>query len=175
MLVSNLSRQNHSSASGMERKRKSSHEDKRGPMNLRLRAAVAALMAVSLVGTYAHASDATPPPKKRKAAKPKGPTVEEQIQALRQELQTQIDGLKTSLADKDTQLKQAQQAAADAQAAAARAQQAADAQNQAVTQNQGAVNSLQSTVTDLKANQVSIATTMSDENAAIKKSIANPD
>ena len=132
-------------------------------------------MAVCLVSPYAQASDATPPAKKsRKAAKPKGPTVDEQIQALRQEMQGQIDSLKNSLADKDTQLKQAQQAAADAQAAAARAQQAADAQNQAVTQNASAVNTLQSTVTDLKANQVSIASTISDETSAIKKSINSP-
>ncbi len=147
-------------------------------MNLRLRAAVAAILAASVVGSYANASDATPPAKKhaaRRAAKPKGPTVEEQIQSLRQEMQGQIDSLKTSLADKDSQLKQAQQAAADAQAAAQRAQQAADAQQQAVTQNESAVSTLNSTVTDLKANQVSIASTLSDETSAIKKSIANPD
>ena len=146
-------------------------------MNLRLRAAVAAILAASLVSTYANASDATPPAKKhtaRKAAQPKGPTVEEQIQALRQEMQGQIDSLKNNLADKDSQLKQAQQAAADAQAAAARAQQAADAQQQAVTTNATAVSTLESTVTDLKANQVSIASTISDETSAIKKSISNP-
>src|SRR5215469_7930488 len=145
-------------------------------MNLRLRAAVASILAASLVGTCANASDATPPAKKHaaRAAKPKGPTVEEQIQSLRQEMQGQIDSLKNSLADKDTQLKQAQQAAADAQAAAARAQQAADAQQQALTTNQSAVNTLNSTVTDLKANQVSLATTVSDETSAIKKSINSP-
>jgi hypothetical protein len=145
-------------------------------MNLRLRAAVAALLTASLVTTCAGASDATPPAKKHtpRAAKPKGPTVEEQIQALRQEMQGQIDSLKSTLADKDTQLKQAQQAATDAQAAAQRAQQAADTQQQAVTQNESAVNTLQSTVTDLKANQVSIASTISDETSAIKKSINNP-
>src|SRR5215469_4614312 len=145
-------------------------------MNLRLRAAVASILAASLVGTCANATDATPPAKKRaaKAAKPKGPTVDEQIQQLRQEMQGQIDSLKNNLADKDAQLKQAQQAAADAQAAAARAQQAAEAQQAAVTQNASAVNTLQSTVTDLKANQVSIATTLSDETSSIKKSINNP-
>jgi len=146
-------------------------------MNLRLRAAVASILAASLVGTYANATDATPPAKKpaaKRAAKPKGPTVEEQIQQLRQEMQGQIDSLKNSLADKDAQLKQAQQAAADAQAAAARAQQSADTQAAAVTQNASAVNTLQSTVTDLKANQVSIASTISDETSAIKKSINSP-
>lgn len=146
-------------------------------MNLRLRAAVTAILAASLVTTYAYASDATPPAKKhhRAAAKPKGPTVEEQIQALRQEMQGQIDTLKNNLSEKDAQLQQAKQAAADAQAAAARAQQAAEAGQQAVNQNQSAVDTLNSTVKDLKGNQASLATTISDESAAIKKQIANPD
>jgi hypothetical protein len=146
-------------------------------MNLRLKAAVVAILAASLVSTNSYASDATPPAKKhaaKKAAKPKGPTVEEQIQSLRQEMQGQIDGLKNNLADKDAQLKQAQQAAADAQAAAAKAQQAADAQAQAVTDNAAAVSTLQSTVTDMKAVNATVVSSLTDEQAAIKKSIANP-
>ena len=79
-------------------------------------------------------ADTTPPAKKR-ATKRKGPTVEERIQALRQEMQGQIDGLKKDLSDKDTRLERAQQAAADAQATAAKAQQATDAQNQAFKAN----------------------------------------
>jgi hypothetical protein len=90
-------------------------------------------------------------------------------------MQGQIDGLKSNLADKDAQLKQAQQAAADAQAAAAKAQAAASAQQQAVSDNAAAVTTLQTTVTDLKGNQVSLATTVSDETAKIKKDIASPD
>jgi hypothetical protein len=133
------------------------------------------MLAASLSCTFAYASDATPKkPAAKRAAKPKGPTVDDQIQQLRQEMQGQIDSLKNSLADKDAQLKQAQQAAADAQAAAARAQQAAEAQQAAVTQNAAAVSTLNSTVTDLKANQVSIASTLSDETTAIKKSINSP-
>ena len=146
-------------------------------MNLRLRAVATALLAASLVSSYANASDPAPAAKKHKAAKPKGPTLEEQIEALRLQMQGQqgqIDSLKTNLSDKDAQLKQAQQAAADAAAAAARAQQAADAQQQAITQNESAVNTLNSTVTDLKANQVSLATTVSDETGNLKKAISNP-
>ena len=148
-------------------------------MNLRLKAAVVAILAASLVSTYSFASDATPPAKKhaRKAAKPKGPTVEEQIEQLRQQVQGQqgqIDGLKSTLADKDTQLKQAQQAAADAQAAAAKAQQSAEAQEQVLNANTSAVDTLKSTVTDLKANQTSLAATVSDETASIKKQIDSP-
>ena len=132
-----------------------------------------------MIGSPAYAADGAPPAKKHVAkkapAKPAGPTVEEQIQSLRKEMQGQIDGLKSSLADKDAQLKQAQQAAADAQAAAEKAQAAATAQQQAVTDNAAAVTTLQSTVTDLKGNQVSLATTVSDETAKIKKDIASPD
>jgi len=71
-------------------------------------------------------------------------------------------------------LQKAQQAAADAQASAAKAEAAASAQQQAVTDNTAAVTTLQSSVTDLKGNQASLATTVSDETAKIKKDIANP-
>ena len=148
-------------------------------MNFRLGTAAAGILAASLVVSYAHASDATPPAKKhaaaRKAATPPGPTVQEQIESLRQEFQGQIDGLKSNLADKDVQLKQAQQAAADAQAAAAKAQAAADAQQQAFTENTTAVSTLQNTVKDLQGNQLSLTTTISDETSAIKKAIDSPD
>jgi hypothetical protein len=147
-------------------------------MNFRFRIAAAAILAASLVGTYSYASDPKPPVKKhtatKKAKTPPPPTVEEQIQKLRSELEGQIDGLKSNLADKDAQLKKAEQAAADAQAAADKAQAAATAQQQAVTDNAAAVNTLQTTVTDLKGNQVSLATTVSDETAKIKKDLASP-
>ncbi len=106
---------------------------------------------------------------------PPPPTVEEQIQALRQEMQGQINGLKDDLAAKDAALKQAQQAAADAQASAAKAEAAASSENQAVVDNAAAVGTLQSTVTDLKGNEVSLATTVSDETSKIKKAIDSPE
>jgi TolA-binding protein len=148
-------------------------------MNFKLNIAATAILAASLIGSSAYATDAAPPAKKhvatKKVKKPEGPTVEEQIQSLRQEMQGQINGLKTDLATKDTQLKQAQQAAADAQAAADKAQAAASAQQQAVSDNAAAVTTLQTTVTDLKGNQVSLATTVSDETAKIKKELTSPD
>jgi len=155
-----------------------SAKKKRGPMNFRLNIAAAAILAVSLLTSYGQTSEATPPVKKqtsaRRAKTPPSPSVEEQIQALRQELQGQINSLKTDLADKDAQLQKAQQAAADAQAAAAKAEAAASAQQQAVSDNAVAVTTLQSTVTDLKGNQASLAATVSDETAKIKKDFANP-
>jgi hypothetical protein len=147
-------------------------------MNLKSKAAAAAMLAVCLVAVSTSAQEAKAPVKKHplipKTAAPAPATMEEQIQSLRQELTTQIDGLKKSLADKDEALQKAQQAAAEAQAAAEKAQAAANAQNQAVTDNAAAVNTLQTTVTDLKANAVSLANTVSDETAKIKKDIANP-
>ncbi len=148
-------------------------------MKLRWNVAAAAIVAAGLVVSYSNASGQTPQAKRhtatRKAKTPPGPTVEEQIQALRVEMQGQIDSLKSDLATKDEQLKQAQQAAADAQTAAAKAQAAADAQQTAFTENSQAVTTLQSTVTDLKANQASLASTVSDETTSIKKEIASPD
>jgi len=137
----------------------------RGPMILKFKTAAAALMAVALVATAAHASDPTPTVKKhvatKKAAnKPAGPTVEEQIETLRQALAnqgTEIESLKSNLSDKDARLKQAEQAAADAENAAAKAQATASAGQQSVTENAAAVNTLQGAVTDLKADQTTLA------------------
>jgi Skp family chaperone for outer membrane proteins len=145
-------------------------------MKLRFNAVAAAVLAASLAGSYAYAGDPPSPAKKKRVAKaPPKPTVEEQIQSLRQEFQGQIDGLKSDLAAKDAQLRQAQQSATDAQAAAAKAEADATAQQQATTDNTAAVSTLQGTVSDLKQNAVSLATTVSDDNAAIKKQIATPD
>ena len=147
-------------------------------MKLKLAGAAAFALAASLVVPYAHASGAAPPaPAKKHAKKEKAhePTVQEQIDALRMQMQTQIDSLKSDLSDKDVQLKQAQQAAADAQAAAAKAQAAADAEQQALGENATAVTTLQSTVNDMKQSNASIVSSLTDETAAIKKAITSPD
>ncbi len=148
-------------------------------MKLTVHAAAAAILAASLVVSYAQTSGTKPPVKKHttaaKAKMPPPPSVADQINALRQEMQSQIDALKSSLADKDAQLRQAQQTATDAQAKADKAEADATAQQQAFTQNTAAVTTLQTTVTDLKANQLSLATTVSDETTKIKKAIETPD
>jgi hypothetical protein len=147
-------------------------------MRLPVKAAAIAFLAAGLVVSYAQTSGSPPPAKKhvaRKPAAPAGPTVQEQIDQMKQQFQGEIDGLKADLATKDEQLKQAQQTAADAQAAAAKAEADATAQQQSATDNAAAVSTLQSTVSDLKANAVSLATTVSDETTAIKKQITSPD
>ena len=147
-------------------------------MNFKLRIAAAAILVVSVVASYGQTGNTQPPVKKHiattKAKTPPSSTVEEQIQMLRHDLEGQINSLKNDLAAKDAQLQKAQQTAADAQAAADKANVAATAQQQAVTDNAAAVNTLQTSVTDLKGNQVSLATTVSDETTSIKKSLAAP-
>jgi len=109
---------------------------------------------------------------------PQGPTVQQQIEDLRQQEQSdrgQIDNLKQQLSDRDAQLQQAQQAAQQAQAAAQAAQQAANAQQQTLSANTEAVSSLQNSVTDLKANSVSLASTIQTEQAATKKALESPE
>jgi len=147
-------------------------------MKLHVSMAAVALIAAGVVVPQAYAGQDNPPARKhvvRKAKTPPPPSVEDQIEKLRLQMQTQIDTLKSDLADKDTQLRQAQQTAADAQAAAAKAQAAVDAQQQSFTENAAAVSTLQGTVTDLKANQTSLANTISDETANVKKLVTSPD
>jgi hypothetical protein len=147
-------------------------------MNYKLKTAAVAILVAGLVASSAYAVDPAPPAKKhvatKKAKTPPPPTVADQIQALKDQLEGEINGLKTSLAEKDAQLQKAQQAAAEAQAAADKAQAAANASQTAITDNTAAVSTLQTTVTDLKANAVSLTNTVSDETSALKKAIANP-
>jgi hypothetical protein len=138
--------------------------------------ALTAAMATGFAQTAA-SSPSTPKRVHRKPA-PKGPSVQAQIEELRQQQQAdhgQIDTLKQQLADRDAQLQQAQQAAAAAQAAAQQAQQAANSEQQTLSANSEAVSSLQSSVTDLKANSVSIASTLQQQQADVKKAIESPD
>jgi hypothetical protein len=111
----------------------------------------------------------------RKAAVPPKPSVESQIQGLREEMQTQIQQLKQQLNDRDQQLQQAQQAAAAAQASAAQAQQQAAQQSETLTENTQAVSNLQGAVTDLKTNTVSLASTVQTEQEKVAKQIGSPD
>ncbi len=148
-------------------------------MNFKLKTSAAAILAVALVASTAYAGESDRDPNKpvKKHATTKKPACDacDQIQALKQDMQGQIDALKSDLASKDAELQAAKQAAANAQAAADRANAAATAQTQALGENAAAVSTLQGTVNDLKGTQASLATTVSDETAKIKKEIESPD
>src|SRR5580698_988168 len=138
--------------------------------------ATVALTVAMATGFAQNTASSTSAPRKvhRKAAAqaPKGPSIQAQIEELRQQQQAdhgQIDSLKQQLSDRDAQLQAAQQAAAQA------AQQAANAEQQTLTANADAVSSLQSSVTDLKANSVSLAGTIQRQQADTKKLIENPE
>ncbi|MGA2834195.1 MAG: hypothetical protein ABSE55_14090 [Terracidiphilus sp.] len=154
-------------------------------MYFKLNLAATAVLTVCLAASFGQAIQAQSPLKKHaetnKVKIPPSPSIEAQVQALREELEGENNSLKTDLAVKDAQLQKAQQVAADAQAAAARAEAAAaraeaavNAQQQAATENTTAVTTLQAAVTDLKGTQAFLATAVSDETAKLKKEIANP-
>ncbi|MBT9329824.1 hypothetical protein [Paracidobacterium acidisoli] len=108
----------------------------------------------------------------------KKPSVESQIEELRNELNEQhgqIDTLKQQLSDRDAQLQQAQQAASQAQTAAQQAQQAASQEQQQLSDNSAAVSSLKDSVSDLKSNTTSIVGTLQEQQASVKKAIEHPD
>lgn len=158
-------------------------EDKGGYVNSRCTLATLLVLAVGLHVSSAWASDNSLPAKKTKTAAAKktktlhSPGLQEQIDSLRKELETQsslIESLKIGMATKDSDLKQARQAAAEAQAAADRVAEAVSIQQQATIQNAGAVDTLQNTVDDLKGNQTSFGATVSNETAKMKKAINNP-
>jgi hypothetical protein len=151
-------------------------------MNNKLKALAILALTVAVTAGSAQTAASSPGTAKKtvhhKAPVPKGPSVEAQIEELRQQEQTdrgQIDSLKQQLSDRDTQLQAAQQAAQQAQAAAQTAQQAATAEQQTLSANTEAVSSLQSSVTDLKANSVSIAGTIQQQQADTKKMFENPE
>ncbi|HEY0796269.1 MAG TPA: hypothetical protein VGD64_10850 [Acidisarcina sp.] len=131
--------------------------------------------ATALAQTAAPATTKHHSKKMHKAKVAEGPSLQSQIEALRTDMQTQIQGLKQQLSDRDAQLQQAQAAAQAAQAAAAQAAQAAQADQQTNADNTAAVSSLQGAVTDLKANSTLIVTSMQSDQAQLQKALETPD
>jgi hypothetical protein len=137
-------------------------------------------LTAALAPGFAQTTASSPSTPKRVHRKPvpKGPTVQQQIEELRQQEQAdhgQIDNLKQQLSDRDAQLQAAQQAAQQAQAAAQAAQQAAQQQQQTLSATSDSVSSLQNSVSDLKANNVSLASTIQTNQAEVKKAIETPE
>jgi hypothetical protein len=133
-----------------------------------------AALALALILPYGIAQTSSSPKSKKKPTASEA-AVQAQIDALRNDMQSQIQSLKQQLSEKDAQLQQAQQAAAAAQAAAQQAQQAAQQAQQANATNTEAVTSLQGAVTDLKTNNASLAQTVQDNQKQTKTAIENPD
>jgi hypothetical protein len=150
-------------------------------MNTNLKALASLVLASAVVASYAQTSTGSASTTKKRTATHKAaakPSVESQIEELRNEMSSQrgqISTLQQQLAGRDAQLRQAQEAASAAQAAAQQAQQAAQANQAALTENQQSVSSLQGAVTDLKTNNQSIVTTIQDNQAQVKKAIDSPD
>jgi hypothetical protein len=117
------------------------------------------------------------PVAQRKAKTPPAPTLQEQIEALRQQLNqqaSQIESLKSDMAAKDARLKKAELSAADAQAAAAKTDAAVRVEQQAASENSVAVATLESAVTGMKASQGTLTATVTDETSKIKKAMESP-
>ncbi|GGH16854.1 hypothetical protein [Silvibacterium dinghuense] len=151
-------------------------------MNNNLKALAGMILMATVVAAQGQtdASSTAKKPATRKAhhAVEKKPSIESQIESLRQEMdsqRSQINSLQQQLTQKDAQLQQAQQAASAAQSAAEQAQQAANAQQAQVTETTQNVASLQGAVSDLKTNTQSIVTTVQDQQAQVKKAIESPD
>ncbi len=142
----------------------------------KLRLAVMAFVAPALIASYpwlggaaAQAQTSVAPRREKQRA------VEDQIEQLRQQLQSQIDELKRELAGKDEQLQQAQQAAKAAQSAADKA---TNDQQQAASQNASAVSALQSSVNEMKSSSSSMQssfTSIQKDTTEIKKAVTEPD
>ena len=151
-------------------------------MKLTVHTAAAVLLAAGLAVAHAQSTSSSASARKhataKKDAKPSAPALEEQIQALRSEMQNQIDGLKSDLAAKDAQLRQARQAAADAQAAASKAEADAQSQQAAFTENSSAVSTLESTVKTLQGDQQTLTASVAKSDnkmKKMKKMIVSPD
>lgn len=112
------------------------------------------------------------PPARRASREP---SVASQIQALRRDLEGQIQELRQELADRDRQLQQAEQAAADAQAAANEAKEENAQQAAASNASRQSLADLKGTVTDLQTTNASLATMIPAEQAKIQKEVTDPD
>jgi hypothetical protein len=110
----------------------------------------------------------------RKVA-PRRPSVETEIQQLREDMESQINQLKQQLNDSNAQLQAAQQQTAAANAAAAQAQQQAQQQQQQTADNASAVSNLQGAVSDLKTNSTSLASSIQETQTNIEKKVEHPD
>ncbi len=154
-------------------------EEAHGIMRLMRNTLILASIATSLT---CQAAFAAPPAAKKQATAKKSsaaavPTVEEQLKAMQEAIQSQasqIAGLREEMAARSAELVKARQEAAEARAAAVHAESAAAADSQALTQNSAAVAALASNVTEIRTGETTLAATVSTETAKVAKQIENP-
>jgi Skp family chaperone for outer membrane proteins len=136
-------------------------------------------MATAQAQTTAASGDATGkstvPHRAARKVTPKRPSVETEIQQLREDMESQINQLKQQLNDSNAQLQAAQQQAAAANAAAAQAAQQAQQQQQQTTDNASAVSNLQGAVSDLKTNSTSLASSIQETQTNLTNKVEHPD
>jgi Skp family chaperone for outer membrane proteins len=137
--------------------------------------AMATAQAQTTTASGSATGKSTVPHRAARKVTPKRPSVETQIQQLRDDMETQINQLKQQLNDSNAQLQAAQQQAAAANAAAAQAQQQAQQQQQQTTDNASAVSNLQGAVSDLKTNSSSLASSIQETQTNIEKKVDHPD
>ena len=146
---------------------------------------VTALVLAVLMTTSAFAGEAEPAqssateakPHKSAKAKPKKNEVSEELQemkALLQQQQQQINDLKSQIQQRDQAVSQAQQQASQAQSAATEAASKADSANATASQSAEAVTSLKSDVSDLKANSTSMAVSIQDDQKKVNEALESP-
>lgn len=148
--------------------------------------AVATCVLVSAVAT-AHAQTATAtgnaPAKTqaphRTARKVTHPSIEMQIQQLREEMESQINQLKQQLSETQAELQAARQQTTASNAEAAQSQQEvqqqAQQQQQQTADNTSAVSNLQGAVSDLKTDSASLASSIQESQANFVKKVEHPD
>jgi hypothetical protein len=137
---------------------------------------------LSTVGLVANAqqldsTSATHPAPHKKSAKPKAPSVQEQIQQMRQELQTQIDELRSKLAARDAQVEALQTSTRAAQEKVATTAAQVQTIDSNVQQGTVTVSNLQTSVTNLQAEDATVAANIHQvqkSQETIQKSLDEP-
>ena len=144
---------------------------------------VTALVLAVLMTTSAFAADAAPAqsdtaaPKKSAKAKPKKTDVSVELQemkALLQQQQQQINDLKSQLQQRDQVVSQAQQAATQAQSAATDAASKAQAAQTAVADSSSQIAAVKTDVSDLKANATTTALSIQEDQKKWNEAIESP-
>jgi len=122
-------------------------------------------------------SDTGAAPKSHKTAKAKKSSVSEELdemKALLQQQQQQINELKNQIQQRDQALNQAQQQASQAQSAASAASSKADSASAAANQANDNINAMKGDVTDLKSNATATALSIQEDQKKMNEAIESP-